>query len=113
MLDEKKDAKLISLLQSPLHQAECISIVDEMIDGMDDAGILELASGYEGDLDRMMSDVLRETFSVMYTGNTDIDFRPKYTDRLAQSVEETLRCKNITYFITSVMPDFQLSWHHI
>lgn len=113
MLDEKKDAKLISLLQSPLHQAECISIVDEMIDGMDDAGILELASGYEGDLDRMMSDVLRETFAVMYTGNTDIDFRPKYTDRLAQSVEETLRCKNITYFITSVMPDFQLSWHHI
>lgn len=113
MLDEKKDAKLISLLQSPLHQAECISIVDEIIDGMDDAGILELASGYEGDLDRMMSDVLRETFAVMYTGNTDIDFRPKYTDRLAQSVEETLRCKNITYFITSVMPDFQLSYHHI
>lgn len=113
MLDEKKDAKLISLLQSPLHQAECISVVDEMIDGMDDKGILELASGYEGDLDRMMSDVLRETFAVMYTGNTDIDFRPKYTDRLAQSVEETLRCKNITYFITSVMPDFQLSYHHI
>lgn len=113
MLDERKDAKLISLLQSPLHQAECISIVDEMIDGMDDKGILELASGYEGDLDRMMSDVLRETFAVMYTGNTDIDFRPKYTDRLAQSVEETLRCKNITYFITSVMPDFQISWHHI
>lgn len=113
MLDEKKDAKLITLLQSPMHQSECLSIVDEIIDSMDDKGILELASGYDGDIDRMMDDVLRETFAVMYTGDSNIDFRPKYTERLAQSVEETFRCKNITYFITSVMPDFQLSWHHL
>lgn len=110
---EKKDKKLVSLLQSPTHQLECLSIVDEIIDGMDDKGILELMSGSGGDLDYVLDGLLQDTFQVMYTGNPHIDFAPRYTDRLSQSVEEILRCKNLTYFITSVMPDFQLSWHHL
>lgn len=110
---EQKDKKLVSLLQSPTHQLECLSIVDEIIDGMDDKGILELMSGSGGDLDYVLDGLLQDTFQVMYTGNPHIDFAPRYTDRLSQSVEEILRCKNLTYFITSVMPDFQLSWHHL
>lgn len=110
---EQKDKKLVSLLQSPTHQLECLSIVDEIIDGMDDKGILELMSGSGGDLDYVLDCLLKDTFQVMYTGNPHIDFAPRYTDRLSQSVEEILRCKNLTYFITSVMPDFQLSWHHL
>lgn len=110
---EQKDKKLVSLLQSPTHQLECLSIVDEIIDGMDDKGILELMSGSGGDLDYVLDGLLQDTFQVMYTGNPHIDFALRYTDRLSQSVEEILRCKNLTYFITSVMPDFQLSWHHL
>lgn len=110
---EQKDKKLVSLLQSPTHQLECLSIVDEIIDGMDDKGILELMSGSDGDLDYVLDCMLKDTFRVMYTGDPHIDFAPRYTDRLSQSIEETLRCKNLTYFITSVMPDFQLSWHHL
>lgn len=110
---EQKDKKLVSLLQSPTHQLECLSIVDEIIDGMDDKGILELMSGSDGDLDYVLDCMLKDTFRVMYTGDPHIDFAPRYTDRLSQSIEETLRCKNLAYFITSVLPDFQLSWHHL
>lgn len=110
---EQKDKKLVSLLQSPTHQLECLSIVDEIIDSMDDKGILELMSGSGGDLDYVLDGLLQDTFQVMYTGNPHIDFAPRYTDRLSQSVEEILRCKNLAYFITSVLPDFQLSWHHL
>lgn len=70
-------------------------------------------SGSDGDLDYVLDCLLKDTFQVMYTGNPHIDFAPKYTDRLSQSVEEILRCKNLAYFITSVLPDFQLSWHHL
>lgn len=105
--------QLTTLLQSPTHQVECLAIVDDIIDNMDDRGILELFSGSEGDLDNVLDALMKDTFRVMYTGNSRIDFTPKYTERLSQSIEETLRCKNITYFITSVMPDFQLSWHHL
>lgn len=102
-----------TLLQSPAHQLECLNIVDEIIDGMDDRGVLELCQGGAGDIDRVFEQLMTDTYRVMYTGDTNIDFAPRYPERLSASIEETLRCKNLTYFITSVMPDFQLSWHHL
>ena len=104
---------LTTLIQSPLHRAECLAVVDEIIDGMDDKGILELMQGSDGDLDWVLDNILKDTYQVLYTGNPNIDFAPKYTDRLSQSIEEILRCKNLAYFITSVLPDFQMSWHHL
>lgn len=110
---ENKDERLISLLQSPAHQQECLAVVNEIIDSMDDRGILELMSGAMGDIDYVLEGLLSDTFQVLYTGDPNIDFAPRYTDRLSQSVEEVLRCRSLTYFITSVLPDFQLSWHHL
>jgi len=107
------DIGTTTLLQSPMHRLECLNVVDEIIDGMDDKGILELMQGSEGDLDWVLDNLMKDTFQVMFTGDTNIDFAPKYTERLSLSIEETLRNKNLTYFITSVMPDFQLSWHHL
>lgn len=102
-----------SLALSPMHKLECLRVVDEIVDSLDDRALLELFSGNEGDIDRIIVNMVRDTFSVIYTGNTNIDFAPKYTEHLSQTIEEVLRCNNLTYFITSVMPDFQLSWHHL
>lgn len=101
------------ILQTPMHRLQCLNIVDEIIEGLDERGINELLLGSEGDLDFVIDNLVRDTFEVMYTGKTDVDFAPKYTERLSESIEETLRTHNLTYFITSVLPDFQLSWHHI
>lgn len=102
-----------TFLQSPTHQLECLKVVDEIIDGMDDSGILELMSGSGGDIDKVLENLLSDTYQVLYTGDTQIDFATRYTERLSESIEETLRCKNLTYFITSVLPEFQLGWHHL
>ena len=99
--------------RSPLHSAECLRIVDEIFDSLDDRGINEIMEGTEMDIDSMIDVMLDETFAVLFTGNRDIDFAPHYTERLSESIEETLRVNNLTYFITSVMPDFQFGWHHI
>lgn len=101
------------ILQTPMHRLQCLNIVDEIIEGLDERGINELLLGSEGDLDFVIDNLVRDTFEVMYTGKTDVDFAPKYTERLSESIEETLRTHNLTYFITSVLPDFQLSWHHL
>lgn len=103
----------ITLLQSPLHQIECLGIVDDIIDNMDEKGILELMQGSGGDIDFVLENLMKDTYQVMFTGDMDIDFSPKYSERLSSSIEEILRAKNLTYFITSVMPEFQLSWHHL
>lgn len=103
-----------ALQQSPMHRLECLRIVDELVDNLDDRAVLELVEGgTENDIDAIIENMLQDTFRVLYTGNADIDFSPKYDERLSQAVEETLRCNNLTYFITSVMPDFQMSWHHL
>jgi len=99
--------------RSPLHKAECLRIVDEIIDGLDERGINEIMEGTELDIDRMIDIMLEETFCVIFTGQREIDFAPHYTERLSESIEETLRVNNLTYFITSVLPDFQFGWHHI
>ena len=93
------EANNLTLLQSPTHQLECLNIADEIIDGMDDRGIMELLGGSGGDLDRVFDNLMSDIYQVMFTGNPNIDFAPKYTQRLSESIEETLRCKNITYFI--------------
>lgn len=102
-----------SINQSVIHKAECLRVLDEIIDGLDEKALLEIMQGNGSDIDTMIDGMLKDVFSVIYTGNKDIDFAPKYTERLSQSIEETLRCANLTYFITSVLPDFQLSYHHI
>lgn len=102
-----------SLALSPMHKLECLRVVDEIIESLDERALLELSGGNEADIDSIITNMIRDTFSVIYTGNKDIDFAPKYTEHLSETVEEVLRCNNLTYFITSVMPDFQLSWHHL
>lgn len=102
-----------SLLSSPIHYAECLTVVDDIIDNMDDTGILELFSGSGGDLDGVLNGILEDTYKVLYTGDPNLDFTPHYADRISAAVEETLRTKNLTYFITSCLPDFQMSWHHL
>lgn len=98
---------------SPLHAVECFRTLDEIIETLDDRAILELFSGGGDDINEMLRGMLGDVYSVLYTGNRDVDFMPKYTERLSESVEEILRCNNITYFITSVLPDFQMSFHHL
>lgn len=106
-------AQKYSLLSSPIHYKECLTVVDDIIDNMDDAGILHLMSGSGGDLDAVLNGILEDTYKVLYTGDPNLDFTPHYADRVSVAVEETLRTKNLTYFITSCLPDFQMSWHHL
>lgn len=98
---------------SPMHGVECLRTLDEIISTLDDKAILELYEGGGDDIDSMINGMLTDVYHTIYTGNREIDFMPKYTDRLSENIEEILRCNNLTYFITSVLSDFQMSWHHI
>lgn len=102
-------------LQSPTHRLECLRIVEEIVDNLDDKAIMELTNGMNDEdvVSQVINTMLVQTYKALYTGDAEVDFSPKYTERLSQAIEETLRCANLTYFITSVMPDFQLSWHHL
>lgn len=101
------------LRNNPTYLTECLTVVDEIIEGLDDKGLMELYEGGHKDIDWVLENLLTDTYQVLFTGDMAVDFSPKYTSHLSSSIEEILRRKSLTYFITSVMPDFQLSWHHI
>jgi len=98
---------------SPLHAVECLNMADEIVDALDDKAILELYGGDEDDINNILYGMYADIYGTMFTGKRNVDFMPKYTENLSQAVEEILRCNNITYFITSVLPEFQMSFHHI
>ena len=95
------------------HRLACLELVDETIQAMDERGLNEMMNGDVRDVDAVFDALMQDTYRVLYTGDMSIDFRPRYEENLSAVVEDTLRCANLTYFITSVIPDFQLSWHHL
>lgn len=98
---------------SVTHRLACLDLVDEIIEGMDERGLNEMMNGDIHDVDTIFDALMEDTYRIMYTGDVSIDFKPRYEENVSAVVEDTLRCANLTYFITSVIPDFQLSWHHL
>lgn len=92
---------------------EAFRIVDEIIDNLDDGGARELFGGYDTDVDKLYKIILEETMNVVYGKNSDIRFRLSYLDNLTNNIEETLCIENLTYFILSKIPSFELNWHHL
>jgi hypothetical protein len=50
---------------------------------------------------------------VMYGGKLVNTSNIGHLDKLTESLEETLRIESFPYFITSVLPDFEMNWHHL
>jgi hypothetical protein len=92
----------------------------EIIETLTPEAIDELfGSADEQGLDQIYQTIMQETYGVVYgtqdynKGKTVTSETFGYLDKLTTSVDETLRCENLTYFITSVLPDFDMAVHHL
>jgi hypothetical protein len=92
---------------------EAYRILDEVITNLDDTGLKELMGGYESDVDEIYKIIIEETYGVLYGKKNAIDAKLGYMDHLTSTIEETLCIENLTYFILSKMPNFDLNWHHL
>lgn len=93
---------------------ETYKMVTQIFDDLTDDALLDLMGGYENDFDKMYSDIVNETYKVLY-GKTD-QIKASvfgYMDKLRESYEEELRCMDLGYFVLSTMPDFKINWHHL
>ncbi len=93
---------------------ETYRMTNEIIENLDDLAIKELCDGNEGDIDKVMEAMLQETYAVLY-GNQGFvkESSFEYLNKLSSTVEETLRIENFNYFLTSVLQDFEINWHHL
>ena len=110
LLDKSKD-------YNKLH--ETYRIAEDIISQLTPEATLELwnSAGSENDIDQMFNLIADETYKVLYGETVDRkaiqSSQLGYLDMLSESIDETLRCENLNYFITSVLPDFEINWHHV
>lgn len=94
---------------------ETYRIAGEIIDNLDDAAINEvIGSTDEKGLEQLFGTIINETYETLFGKHDKITTDAfGYLDKLTGNIEETLRCENINYFILSVLPEFDMNWHHI
>ena len=54
-----------SINQSVIHKAECLRVLDEIIDGLDEKALLEIMQGNGSDIDTMIDGMLRDVLSIL------------------------------------------------
>ena len=93
--------------------SETYRITEEIINQLTPEAIKEIF-GATSDFDAVFDMLLKETYNVLYPNERKSIESSNfgYLDKLTESVEETYRCENLSYFITSVMPDFEMAPHH-
>lgn len=116
MILDTEDLKLLGKYDDVLSMNkidEAFRIMEEIVTNLDDNGLNEIFGGDSKDIDTLYATILDEVFKVTYGNQTDIKNKLGYFDHLANQVEEVLCTENLTYFITSKMPHFELNWHHL
>lgn len=90
------------------------NLTQDVIDNLDEYALQEIAGGYQKDVEAIVRIIAEETDRVLFE-NVDVVKIPTfgYLDKLTTNIDESLRVLNITYFANSVMPDFEINWHHI
>lgn len=92
---------------------EAFRILDEIVDSLDEYGTRELLGGNSADIDSVYSTMLEEILKVLYGKENQIEEKLGYFDHLTGNIEDVLCTENLTYFIISKIPQFDLNWHHL
>lgn len=91
------------------------SHVEDIISTMDNKTLVELTSGSEHDISNILNILFEEATQVIHynrsTKLTSAGFG--YLDKFSSHVDDSLRKYSLNYFIATMMPDFELNWHHI
>ena len=111
----KEDFNLLHFDASPSYEKldEAFRIFDEILDNLDDDGINELFGGMESDISKIYGIFMQEISHVLFGSLGKLHPSTTHLDNLSKAVEEQLRIENLNYFITSVLPNFEMNWHHL
>lgn len=97
---------------------QTLYLTDKIVQGLSPEATLELfKSCGTRDIDDVFDKLFDETYRVLFGGIEKSGHRIEsvnfnYLEKFSSSVEEELRCNSLSYFITSLLPDFEMGWHH-
>jgi len=87
--------------------------VGQIIQQLDNQAIKDLSGGFENDIDKVIDSLVAETSAILSSPTRSLQKKAFGLDAFSESVEETLRCRSMNYFILTVLPEFILGWHNL
>lgn len=98
-----------------LQQLESIyDCAGDIITNLDADAINELFSGNEKDIDSMFANILEITKDTLFFDRGPLKTSSvNYLDKLTKGLDDELKRMSFNYFVTSTMPEFDFSYHHI
>lgn len=86
--------------------------INQLVGWLDDKSIKDLFSVCDNDLSKVWDLLYKETYKVLYLQDNGINTSElNYLPNLKDGYEDYLRTVNLSYFVSSVLPDFELNWH--
>lgn len=89
-------------------------VIEEIVENLDTVSLKEIYQGEDRDIDELIKILYEETSGVLFCKQGKIKNASfNYIDRLAETLEETLRKVSLNYFAISAMPHIDVNWHHL
>lgn len=87
--------------------------VDNIIERLPEKALNQLLEGYGNDVDTMLREMVYQSEKALYLGRTMDSESLSYVDNVKASMDNTLKILSLNYFITTMLPKFQLGWRNI
>lgn len=85
----------------------------KILDALPVTAVNQMLSSYGGDMDAMLSEILRQTNAVLNMGSTLETEKLSYVQQLSESMDDTLKIHSYNYFKTTMLPHFRQGWRNL
>lgn len=90
------------------------TIMNEIIENLDDVAINEILQGNIGDIDNLFKTMFEETVTVLMMDKTELNpSSTHYLTNVTNCLDDYLKKKSLNYFVATTLPTFDLQWFHI
>lgn len=84
-----------------------------ILESLPQVAINQLMSGYNNDVDSLISEIFRQTNNVLTLNQTLETEKLNYIDQLEESMDESLKVLSYNYFKTTMLPNFRQGWRNL
>lgn len=89
-------------------------LTEDILENLDDSALSQIYSGYNSDVDKLLDSMITEIGNSLYSPKGPIvQQNLNYLEKLSSGIDEMLKFLVFNYFTLTVLPDFEMNWHHI
>lgn len=84
-----------------------------IIESLPNKAVNQLLTAYNGDIDALLTEIFRQTDSVLTLNRTLETENLSYIEQLGESMDDTLKIHSYNYFKTTVLNNFRQGWRNL